>query len=52
MKYIIAVGTLEDGWNFIGPYNTFEEADDHDDFSPWPTWICEVKTREESEKEI
>ena len=50
MKYMIAVGTIEDGWLFIGPYSTFEEADEEDTWEPWPSWICELQTREDYEK--
>jgi len=50
MKYMIAVGTIEDGWIFIGPYSTFEEADEADTWEPWPSWICELQTREDYEK--
>jgi hypothetical protein len=52
MKYMIAVGTLNEGWHFIGPYDSFDAAEKDDQWYPWPSWICPIHTREDYENEF
>jgi hypothetical protein len=50
--YILIAGNLTEGHRFIGPFESFEKAADHECHLEaggdrvWPTWIVELESVE------
>jgi hypothetical protein len=47
-KFIIVVGNIADGFNFVGPFDCFEDADEHAQNFKEITWIATLHNAKES----
>lgn len=43
-QYIVVAGNINEGFSFIGPFMSFDEASDYADTMNVPTWISEITT--------